>query len=105
MDTRTTRSTAENPVKSLLYHHERLGALECMGCFEMVEIPIFAVIKQGQPPVRIKGDPLNLLLWRELIEMDHEPCMQFKDDCIARQAREYRSPQYPFVGPVRRATA
>jgi len=97
MDTQTTRSTAENAVASPLYHHEQLGAYECMGCREFIEIPAFAVVAQGHPPVRIKGDPLNLLLWRELMELDHAKCSQFKDERMMKQAREHRRPQHPLM--------
>ena len=105
MEARTAPSTAKNAVESPLYHHERYGAYECMGCREMIEIPSFAVVKQGHPPVRIKMDPLNLLLWRELQELDHAKCSQFKDERMAKQAREHRRPQYPVVSVGRRATA
>jgi len=104
MDPRTAPSTAENAVKSPLYHHERLGAFECLGCFEMIEIPGFAVVAQGQPPFRIKGDPLNLLLWRELIELDHRPCVQFKDSRMAEQARTHRK-THPLLNITKRAIA
>jgi hypothetical protein len=105
MQPQTARSTAENAVKSPLYHHEQLGAFECTGCFEMIEIPGFAVVRQGHAKVRIKGDTLNLLLWRELIELDHRPCIQFKDSRMAEQARTHRKQTHPLLNIVRRALA
>jgi hypothetical protein len=76
-----------------LYHHEELGALACLGCGEYIEIPYEAVLKNGQPKARIKGDPLNFLLWRELMEADHAKCAAFHDERLQKQAREYRRPQ------------
>lgn len=92
MTPQTTRSTAKTAEPSVLYHHERLGAFECMGCFEMIEIPGYAIVRAGAQPVPIKGDPLNLLLWKEIIEISHRPCIQFADARMAEQARQYRRP-------------
>jgi hypothetical protein len=92
MDTRTTRSTAENAVKSPLYHHERWGAYECLGCNELIEIPALAVLAAGRLPVRIKTNPENLLIWVEMIELDHAKCSSFKDAKMARDARTFRKP-------------
>lgn len=72
------------------YHHQSIGALECMGCHEYIEIPHEAVLKNGQAKARIKDDPLNLLLWRELMEIKHEKCSAFKDDRLQKQAMEFR---------------
>lgn len=90
-DIRPARSTAEMAEPGALYHHEQWGAVECMGCHELIEIPAFAVIKSGFPPVRIKADALNLLLWCELIELDHAPCLRFFDAEMASQARTHHN--------------
>ena len=103
MDPRTAPSTAENAVKSLLYHHERLGAFECLGAAGRNSTAA-AAMPSRQPPVRIKGDPLNLLLWRELIELDHRPCVQFKDSRMAEQARTHRK-THPLLNITKRAIA
>ena len=92
MDTRTTRSTAENAVKSPLYHYVEWAAYECMGCHELIEIPALAVLAAGRLPVRIKTNPENLLIWVEMIEMDHAKCSSFKDAKMAQDARTYRKP-------------
>jgi hypothetical protein len=91
MDTRTTRSTAENAVKTAFYYHERYEAYECLGCGEFIEIPGTAVLKGGHGREPIKGNPENLLLWCELmVETDHAACGRFKDARMAEQARPSR---------------
>lgn len=77
-------------VARAMYHHAGFGCLECMGCRELIEVPHEAVLKNGQPPVPIKSNPENLMLWRELMELDHEKCSSFKDARMAQQARQYR---------------
>lgn len=73
-----------------LYHHERLGAVECLGCRELIEIPHCAVLRAGQRPERVRGNPENLLLWLELQELDHEKCLSFNDAEKALAARQHR---------------
>ena len=74
-----------------LYYHDRLGAYECLGCGEMIEIPAFATLKMGCRREPVQSNPENLLIWTELIEMDHAPCIQFKDSDMAAQAREHHN--------------
>ncbi|MGA8730300.1 MAG: hypothetical protein WB608_16215 [Terracidiphilus sp.] len=90
MATSTARSTADSSLPSPLYHHRELGAFECMGCYDMIEIPRMAVLKAGCPRVPIQGSPENLAIWTELQELDHQPCMSFSDACQAQQHREHR---------------
>ncbi len=92
MGAHVTPSTAKTSEPSPLYLHERYDAYECLGCGEMIEIPRYAVIKAGLQPVEIKGNPENLLCWRELVEIDHAPCIHFTDATMAQQAREHRRP-------------
>ena len=77
---------------SPLYLHRCYDAYECLGCGAMIEIPCVAVLKQGSRPVRVKGNPENLLCWQELMELDHMPCIKFTDSAMAEQARMYRKP-------------
>lgn len=76
--------------RSELYYHERYQALECRGCLEIIEIPKFAVIRAGgmREPVREHGE--NLLLWRELQEIEHAKCSSFGSVLEAQQARKFR---------------
>ena len=75
-----------------LYHHRELGAFECLGCRELIEIVSFAWLKIGglKQRVRVKGNPENMQLFRELHEMDHKQCHLFKDADKAKAAREFR---------------
>ena len=92
MATSTAHSTAKMAEPSPLYLHRRYDAYECLGCGEMIEIPGMAVLKAGQLPQRVNGNPENLLCWREMMELDHAPCVRFTDAAMAEQARMYRAP-------------
>lgn len=76
-----------------LYCHEGIGAYECLGCSELIEVPKFGWLNIGgvRQHVRIVGQPENLMLWVELHELDHAKCHEFKDADKALQAREHRS--------------
>ena len=58
----------------------------------MIEIPKWAVLHAGKPKEEVRGNPENLLRWRELIELDHQPCINFTDAAMAKQARAHRKP-------------
>lgn len=75
---------------SPLYYHERDGAYQCLGCHEFIEIPHCAVLKGGQRPEPVKHNPENRMIWVELTELDHTPCLLFADAEMARHAREFR---------------
>ena len=75
-----------------LYYHRDVDCYECMGCGAAIEVPWKAVLKNGQAPVAIKEHPENRLLWLELMQFDHGPCLKFSDARMAEQAREFRSP-------------
>ena len=74
-----------------LYFHDRLGAYECLGCGEWIEIPVCAVLSKGSRREPVRNSPENLMIWTELIEMDHAPCMAFKGAELAAQAREHHN--------------
>ena len=76
---------------SPLYYHDRLGAFECLGCGEMIEIPHCAVLTKGSRREPVRNSPENMLIWTELIEMDHAPCLAFSDAAMAAQAREHHN--------------
>ena len=76
---------------SPLYHHEQLGAYQCLGCGEFIEIPGYAVLTKGTRREPIRNSPENLMIWIELIEMDHAPCVAFKGAEMAAQAREHHN--------------
>lgn len=88
-----TVAVASKPAESPLYFHPRYDAYECLGCGEMLEVPKFARLKIDNKiqRVAIKGDPLNLLLWREMQEIDHGECAQFQDVEKAKDHREHRA--------------
>lgn len=75
---------------SHLYYHERMQALECPGCLEVIEVPKFAVIRAGgmREPVRFHGE--NFLLWRELQDLEHSRCSSFATVQEAQDARRFR---------------
>ena len=75
-----------------LYHDERWGFYECLGCQEQIEVPRWAWLKvSGEKAyVRIAGQPENLMLWLEMHTLDHALCHLFKDAEKAREAREFR---------------
>jgi hypothetical protein len=76
----------------VLYYHDRWSAYECLGCGEMLEVPSLAFLKiEGKVQrVPVRNNPENLMLWRELHEIDHGQCRDFKDEKKAVQHREYR---------------
>lgn len=72
-----------------LYFHREYDCYECLGCGALIEVPWRAVLKNGQSPVEVKENPENRLLWVELMELDHAPCLRFSDARMAEQARRY----------------
>ncbi|MGA2890330.1 MAG: hypothetical protein ABSE51_19980 [Terracidiphilus sp.] len=97
MDLQTASSTADLSVASPLYFHARYGAYECMGCYELIEIPYKATLVDGKERVRIKDNPENLVIWQEMMELDHQPCMAFSDVKMAQDAREHRKQQHRYA--------
>ena len=89
-----------------LYYHDRLGAYECLGCGEMIEIPYRAVLEAGREAVDVKRHPENRLLWLELMALDHRHCHEYHDVRRAREARAraIRKPRRAAgcVTPIRR---
>jgi hypothetical protein len=77
--TSTVHSTAKMAENSPLYLHCRWDAFECLGCGAMIEIPTVAILKAGGRPVRVRGNPENLLCWREAIAVEHVSCESFID--------------------------
>ncbi len=77
---------------SALYHWPEYSAYECLGCGELIEIPVMGILRQDHQPVAIRHNPENFLIWREMVEKDHEPCGVFKDVRMAQQARQFRKP-------------
>lgn len=71
-----------------LYHHEQYDCYECLGCEEILEVPMKAVLKNGQSPEFIRRNPENRLIWLELMETGHSRCHLFNDAEAARQDRE-----------------
>jgi hypothetical protein len=51
-----------------------LDAYQCSRCGETLEVPKFAILAGAAKPVRIKGDPLNHLLWFEEQAAKHQAC-------------------------------
>lgn len=64
----------------MILHLEKLHALECSICEEQIEIRRV-----------IASDPEKLADFKELTELDHVECEQFKHDAWkAKQARKFR---------------
>ena len=97
-----TETVVKRPAESPLYFHERLGAYECLGCGEFLEVPKFAVLKVDNKIQRvpIRGDALNLILWREMNEIDHEKCAEFQDEAKALDYRQHRKVPHATVRPM-----
>ena len=72
-----------------LYHHEELDYYECLGCFDLIEVPRCAVVQGGKERVPVKGNSLNRLLWLELKTIEHEKCHRYQDASKAAQHREF----------------
>ena len=69
----------ERPLGGGVYWHERLHALECMGCMSTIEVRR-----------AIYEDPERLATIRQLLELDHEDCWRYGDVQHARDARNFR---------------
>lgn len=84
-------------MESPLYHHSEFDAYECMGCGEMLEVPSHATLKVDgvMRKVRVRGQPENMVLWREMHDLDHRDCAKFKDAEKATAHREFR--RSPFL--------
>ena len=75
-----------------LYYHRQLEALQCLHCEEYIEIPNRAILTVDgiMQLVKVREDPENLVLFRELHTLDHERCHTFKDLARAKDYREHR---------------
>jgi hypothetical protein len=67
-------STAVFAPPSVLSHVPGMPAVSCIWCRSLIEIPAFAVLEGTLKSVRIAGQPLNLILWREEQERKHAAC-------------------------------
>lgn len=83
-----------------LYYYPQWKAYECLGCGQVIEIPRMAtlMVDGKMQRVTVLNNPENLLVWKELHEIDHEKCGAFKDESKAKDAREHRR----VIGPPNR---
>jgi hypothetical protein len=80
------------PPPELYYYHQH-KCYECLGCHELIEVPRYAtlMVDGKMQRVAVMNNAENLLIWRELHELDHEKCGAFGDAAKAKDAREHRS--------------
>jgi hypothetical protein len=81
---------ASAAARAALYHFVDGDYYYCLGCGASLETPYRAVLKSGRPPMEVKSNPENRLLWLELMSLDHADCGKFKDEQKAQDHRTYR---------------
>jgi hypothetical protein len=67
-------STAVEPAQSAFRHYADTDTYECLGCHGLIPVPRLAILEEQNEIVRIKDNPLNRMLWLEVLEEKHQNC-------------------------------